>query len=512
MAHHLRELVVLSRLQGRLSDAEDSSSGDDVEIGELKESPIGPQQSSQSHRVSIGEHDSVSQGSRRPRRHKVQFSEEALAGDGNGGDRPERSAAVAAAARERNLRTPMPDRELLDQVLEVIDAEVVSLWLQEAKQIIADLAQFWKSPSNVFRFLQWWLCLREQPKKVVIDAEAGEIRACLSHALHVGVKDGSVSDRQLRFLLRAVLREYPKRLYQSADGFSLLLRYVCLLAAELDDLTAVQQTMYRDVLSDVRCESNCQPHIQWLLSARVYALARLCQKLLLAFCCESQLDFKNITTENRTLERLPYRKMCFDLALAAIRAESKDILLFLLGCEQEDQASTAAAPSSPRRYKSSITIHQVIACLPKDVQDADGRTLPLHAVTQEKLSMLQLLTQVLPSRVFDIAAHRSGNTPLHIAATRGDASATKCMLDAKINCNRWNAECKGATPLHMAVLNGHLEVVKLLLEAGAKVNARMGVPATDTPLRIITNCCAASDEEVSSNEIYQALLRRGAEL
>lgn len=64
-----------------------------------------------------------------------------------------------------------------------------------------------------------------------------------------------------------------------------------------------------------------------------------------------------------------------------------------------------------------------------------------------------------------------GQTPLHIAAQRGDMSIVRLLLTSKfINVDA--QDCWGATPLHLASENGHIEVVKLLVAHNAQLNVR----------------------------------------
>lgn len=64
-----------------------------------------------------------------------------------------------------------------------------------------------------------------------------------------------------------------------------------------------------------------------------------------------------------------------------------------------------------------------------------------------------------------------GQTPLHIAAQKGDISIVRLLLDSKtVNVNAQDSS--GATPLHLASENGHIEVVKLLVAHNAQLDVR----------------------------------------
>ena len=77
-----------------------------------------------------------------------------------------------------------------------------------------------------------------------------------------------------------------------------------------------------------------------------------------------------------------------------------------------------------------------------------------------------------------LAVGARGMTPLHFAASQGNASAAELILrhGADVNATSQN----GATPLHLAAYRGHHLVAELLVERGARVNARDR--AGETPL------------------------------
>eukprot|EP00118_Oscarella_pearsei_P007562 m.37505 g.37505 ORF g.37505 m.37505 type:complete len:88 (+) comp32389_c0_seq1:1007-1270(+) len=69
-----------------------------------------------------------------------------------------------------------------------------------------------------------------------------------------------------------------------------------------------------------------------------------------------------------------------------------------------------------------------------------------------------------------------------MAAQEGQMPMVQDLILAGAEVNQWNPESDGATPLHLAVMHDHADVVKCLLENGANKNAKMGIPATVTPL------------------------------
>lgn len=65
-----------------------------------------------------------------------------------------------------------------------------------------------------------------------------------------------------------------------------------------------------------------------------------------------------------------------------------------------------------------------------------------------------------------------GVTPLHVAATRGDADAVRILLEAGAKIDA-RAE-HDYTPLHEAAEQGHAGAVQVLLDAGADPFAKNG--------------------------------------
>ncbi len=69
-----------------------------------------------------------------------------------------------------------------------------------------------------------------------------------------------------------------------------------------------------------------------------------------------------------------------------------------------------------------------------------------------------------------------GFTPLHTAASQGQLTVARFLLDNKANVNARNNNHE--TPLTLAALQGHKAMVELLLSRGADVNAKGGVGYT----------------------------------
>jgi len=61
----------------------------------------------------------------------------------------------------------------------------------------------------------------------------------------------------------------------------------------------------------------------------------------------------------------------------------------------------------------------------------------------------------------------SGETPLMVAAARGDRETVQALLEAHPDVNL-ESRSSGLTAIRMAAMNGHAEIVELLKNAGAK--------------------------------------------
>ena len=78
-------------------------------------------------------------------------------------------------------------------------------------------------------------------------------------------------------------------------------------------------------------------------------------------------------------------------------------------------------------------------------------------------------------------ANTDGETPLFIAAQKGNLAVVMALLDAGADINQANTD--GQTTFFIAVLAGHLTVAMALLDAGANINQAMNDGAT--PLLIV---------------------------
>ena len=103
-----------------------------------------------------------------------------------------------------------------------------------------------------------------------------------------------------------------------------------------------------------------------------------------------------------------------------------------------------------------------------------------------------------PDTVESSSEEDRNNTPLHIAAEKGDVESIQRLIRQGHDINDRNSF--GETPLHLAASEGHLNAVKALLRVGADANAvdREG----DTPLHM-----SSLDEH---HEVSNELIKAGA--
>jgi len=94
---------------------------------------------------------------------------------------------------------------------------------------------------------------------------------------------------------------------------------------------------------------------------------------------------------------------------------------------------------------------------------------PLHkaAATGTFQEVLGELTQA-PENIH--SQDHLGQTPLHLAAGRGDYDITLLLLQEKAKPNARNEY--GQTPLGFAIIGGNIPVIELLLRYGAEINSR----------------------------------------
>lgn len=128
-------------------------------------------------------------------------------------------------------------------------------------------------------------------------------------------------------------------------------------------------------------------------------------------------------------------------------------------------------------------------------RDANGQTALVLALRGDASATTKLL--VAHERVDVNLANASGETPLMMAALRGNAEVARVLLGRGAQVNR-----AGWTPLHYAASGPSTELVALLLDRGAAIDAPS--PNGTTPLMM-----AARYGSIDSADL---LHKRGASL
>ncbi|MGV8081931.1 MAG: ankyrin repeat domain-containing protein [Syntrophales bacterium] len=125
---------------------------------------------------------------------------------------------------------------------------------------------------------------------------------------------------------------------------------------------------------------------------------------------------------------------------------------------------------------------QVFTMLEKEpelayIKDKKGISALFYAVAYGHVVIADAILHVT-SNIDDVEPEK-GFTPLLIAATRGNTSMVRFLLEHGANPNIRNVD--GMTALHNAVFEKHIEIVKLLLEYGADttIKDRLGNTAFD---------------------------------
>jgi ankyrin repeat protein len=142
----------------------------------------------------------------------------------------------------------------------------------------------------------------------------------------------------------------------------------------------------------------------------------------------------------------------------------------------DEAVSNLDAGDARRHLASGKNIDQLY----ETGDDKYGSLLHIFTALQEKEQVELLLTLGANPDVRDDA----GETPLHAAASNGNASIAALLLAHRADPNLTEKRF-GWTPLHMAAAKGHIEFVRLLVAEGAdsKTKGNNGV----TPLLLAAN-------------------------
>ena len=103
---------------------------------------------------------------------------------------------------------------------------------------------------------------------------------------------------------------------------------------------------------------------------------------------------------------------------------------------------------------------------------------------------------------------KTGNTPLHIAATNNSLAIAKMLLKKGILPNAMDK--KGWTPLHCAAYSAHIKMCELLLDFGADVTLKNSNDTT--PLHYIARLNLKTCDISGQHHIMNLMIERGADV
>ncbi len=156
--------------------------------------------------------------------------------------------------------------------------------------------------------------------------------------------------------------------------------------------------------------------------------------------------------------------------------------------DAEDSRGQAAGPvcnwSDIRFRIEQATVESVRTCIeagtPLELPAGPSWSTPLHRVNSlfSGPAAVDVVSLLVEAGADVNARNESGSTPLHSAASSGDAAMVSVLLAAGADANA--ARPSGATPLHSAASGsrGNGATVSLLVQAGADLNARAHLDAT----------------------------------
>lgn len=330
------------------------------------------------------------------------------------------------------------DGKNFDDILVYIDASLIAEWLAQANQQVSELSAWCHTADNAAHFMHFWLSeIPDAQRAQLIRMERDIICDHLMLAFRVGREQGHVTTEQVDAFGCAVFREYPRRLSRSRGAFVFL--------DTLDVLISERTEAYKLLLTDVTCGTRIQQHAQWTLAMRAFALASVWHGVL--------TFYRNVHAG--------------------------------VPCKEPDPKAAALASmqdTRPQRMMQAIrlgyveVVHYLLVTekVPSSYTDAHGRTLIFSAVVEAQFQVLQYLGRQADPRPDVNKPADNGNTPLHAAANNGDVRLVTALLQCPgINVNPANSLCDGATPLHLAIMYGHEHVAEVLLCAGADKKSKM---------------------------------------
>jgi hypothetical protein len=360
-----------------------------------------------------------------------------------------------------------------DDIFKVIDSSVILIWLEQVNRSISDISGWCHEPDNFIHFMHFWLSeFPEHQKHEILKLEYCLLRERITLAF--GGK--AVSSDKFESFLQAVLHEYPDDLLRSGQQSSYLF---------LDHLEILVSSKRRRscLLADVHYSVADRQHFETLLAVRSFALISIWSAILDQF--RSGEDAKRGVVPKKTVRPSTARVKPVWATESRSATTTRPCTARPITARKQDDSQIANDEADTYSNETKafdavrlgyVDVVQYLLDTNKvsyDVCDSDHRSLLFFAAVSSQPLVIQMLLCQTSCDV-NMPAD-SGNTPLHVAANRGDAEVTRQLLAAKnVNVDVPNADCDNATPLLLAALHGHTEVIKLLIDAGADVSKTMG--------------------------------------
>ena len=124
--------------------------------------------------------------------------------------------------------------------------------------------------------------------------------------------------------------------------------------------------------------------------------------------------------------------------------------------------------SLTKLIQNESALSSIMSLIDTYVEEGDFSPLHLAAMGVTRTSLSETLRKPEGATYMDSVDNSSGLAPLHLAAIRGDAAATRLLVQYGADVNIRTAD--GTTPLFYAARYSHHLVVDILLRAGADVD------------------------------------------
>ena len=190
-----------------------------------------------------------------------------------------------------------------DELLAYIDATLISEWLLQSNEQVAELTTWLHMGEHFVQFAHFWLSdFPDIQRQEIFQLEYSIILDQLGLVFAAGRDSGKIRHRDLVQFLEGVFWEYPTKLL-SAKGSFLFLDY-------LDILTSERQVHYKKLLSDVRCSTRVKQYAQWTLGVRAFTLVSIWLAVVNFYRCllpkSSHGDglFSTISKEDPSMDRM----------------------------------------------------------------------------------------------------------------------------------------------------------------------------------------------------------------